>query len=77
MGYKIKKLTNEDLFAYFKDVSNQAHITPFIDVQYKKNDTQNVKNLKAYSRAISAYISCIQELRSRGFTLLEIMEILK
>lgn len=73
----LKHLDTEDLFDYFKQVSSQAVVVPFDNIEYKKYDTKNVKNLKAYHRAIGSYISCIQELRARGYTLLEVMEILK
>ena len=73
----LKHLDTKDLFDYFKDISSQAVITPFDKVEFKKYDSKNVKTLKAYHRAIGAYISCIQELRARGYTLLEVMEILK
>jgi hypothetical protein len=73
----IRLMTNEDLFDYFKQVSGQATITPFADIELKKNDSKNVKTLKAYHRAIGNYVGCIQELRRRGYTLWEVMEILK
>ena len=74
---KLRHLDDKDLFGYFRDISSQATITPFTDIEYKKYDAKNVRTLKAYQKAIGAYIGCIQELRSRGYTLIEIMEILK
>lgn len=74
---KLKHLPNEELFDFFKTTSNQANITPFTKIEFKKYDAKNVKTLKAYHRAVGNYISCIQELRSRGFALIEIMELLK
>lgn len=78
MTKKLKSLTTQDLITYFKETSDKAHITPFTNIELKKYDTQNVKQLKSYSKTIQQYVRCIQELRVRGFTLQEIMgEILK
>jgi hypothetical protein len=78
MKNNIKQMTTPELITHFKSISADAYIKPFENIELKKYDTQNVKSLRAYSRIINSYISCIQELRLRGFTLQEIMgEILK
>jgi hypothetical protein len=74
---EIKKMTNQDLFDYFKAISSAAEIKPFEHIELKKYDSKNVKNLKGYHSTIATYIKCIQELRKRGYTLWEVMEILK
>jgi hypothetical protein len=74
---KLTHIPNEELFELFKQVSNQATITPFTKIEFKKYDAKNVKSLRSFHKTIGLYIDCIQELRSRGFTLLEIMEIIK
>lgn len=78
MTKKLKSLTTPDLITYFKEISAKAQITPFTNIELKKYDTKNVKQLKAFKFAINEYVRCIQELRARDFTLQEIMgEILK
>lgn len=74
---KLTHIPNEELFELFKQVSSQAVITPFKQIEFKKYDAKNVKLLKSFHKTIGLYIDCIQELRSRDFTLIEIMEILK
>jgi hypothetical protein len=78
MKNKLKQMPTPELITYFKSISADAYIKPFEHINLKKYDTQNVKSLRAFSRGIITYISCIQEFRQRGFTLQEIMgEILK
>ena len=72
---ELAMLNEQELFDQIKWVSSLCVIEPFEKMELKKNDKKNIDRLINYHNNIKDYITIIKELKSRGFTLQEIMEI--
>jgi hypothetical protein len=68
---------DKDLFDYFKAVSNRTYVEPLQKLELKKYDAKNVAKIKEFRDNVAEYVRCIQVLRSRGYTLYEILELIK
>lgn len=72
---ELKMLDNNELFEQFKWVASKCVIQPFEALEFKKNDKKNIDKIVEYKTNIEDYITIIRELKSRNYTLQEIMEI--
>lgn len=71
----LKLLNDDELMKQFAWVSSQCMPEQMTDLQYKKNDKTNIDKIIEYKNNVTNYITCIRELKSRGYTLQEIMAI--
>lgn len=72
---QLKILDDNELMEQFIFYSGLCVPEPLVDLQYKKNDKKNIDKIVTYKKNIENYIVCIRELKSRGYTLQEIMDI--
>lgn len=72
---ELKILSDNEVMEQFAWASNKCVPEQLIGINKKKYDRENIKRIETYKDNVVDYITCIKELKSRGFTLQEIMEI--
>lgn len=73
----LKRLNDEELREQFAWISSECIPSPLVDIHFKKNDKKNIDKIIYYRDVVASYTTCIRELKSRGYTLQEIMSIKK
>lgn len=72
---ELKLLSDKEMMEQFAWVSSRCVPEQLVDIHYKKNDKKNIDRIVAYKDIVGDYITCIRELKSRGYSLQEIMDI--
>lgn len=72
---ELKILSDNEVMEQFAWASSKCVPEQLIGINKKKYDRENIKRIETYKDNVVDYITCIKELKSRGFTLQEIMEI--
>jgi hypothetical protein len=72
---ELKILSDAELMDQFAYVASKCVPEPLVNLEYKKNDKKNIDRIVTYKNSVEDYIVVIRELKSRGYTLQEIMEI--
>lgn len=72
---ELKLLSDKEMMEQFAWVSSRCVPEQLVDIHYKKNDKKNIDKIVAYKDIVGDYITCIRELKSRGYSLQEIMDI--
>lgn len=72
---ELKILEDNELIKQFAWVASRCVPQQFQGLEQKKNDKENIERIETYRNFVNDYITCIKELKSRGYTLQEIMEV--
>ena len=72
---ELKLLCDIEMINYFALVSSRCIPDKLVDIHLKKNDKKNIDKITKYRNNVNDYLMCIKELKRRGFTLQEIMEV--
>ena len=72
---ELKLLSDIEMLDHFSWVSSRCVLDKLVHIHLEKNDNKNIDKIVKYRNMVNAYLTCIQELKSRGFTLQEIMEV--
>jgi hypothetical protein len=70
---ELKLLDDKEMVNQFIWAAESCVPEKLIDMDQKKNDYRNIQRIVTYKNNVENYITCIKELKSRGFTLQEIM----
>ena len=71
----LKLLNDDEMMKQFAWVSTRCLPEQLVDLHFKKNDKKNIDKIVKYRDVVNDYLTCIRELKSRGYTLQEIMDI--
>ena len=71
----LKLLNDDEMMKQFAWVSGRCVPEQLQGINLKKNDKKNIDRIVKYRDVVNDYLTCIRELKSRGFTLQEIMDI--
>ena len=72
---ELKLLSDIEMLDHFAWISSRCVPDKLVNIHLEKNDMKNIDKIVKYRNMVDAYLTCIQELKSRGFTLQEIMEV--
>ena len=71
----LKLLNDDEMMEQFAIISKACVPEKLVDLHYKKNDKANIDRIAKYKDLVNDYLTCVRELKSRGFALQEIMDI--
>jgi len=66
--------TDLEIVVIMENLDKNVDTMQFLSYEYKKNDVANMKIMKSIVDAVKLMYDCVQELRSRGYSLLQIDE---
>ena len=72
---ELKSLPDIEMLEYFAWVSSRCIPDKLVNIHLEENDKKNIDKIVKYRDFVDEYLKCIKELKRRGFTLQEIMEV--